>query len=49
MREGDMTFNNEFGELLPEITPLNAPFWEGLAAGEVRLQQCQGCGVHQYT
>ncbi len=47
MREGDMTFD-EFGELLPEITPLNAPFWEGLTAGEVRLQQCQGCGVHQY-
>jgi uncharacterized OB-fold protein len=39
---------DEFGELFPEITPLNAPFWEGLAAGEVRLQTCQGCGAHQY-
>jgi uncharacterized OB-fold protein len=39
---------DQFGELFPEITPLNAPFWEGLAAGEVRLQHCQGCGAYQY-
>lgn len=37
-----------FAELFPQITDLNAPFWEGLAAGEVRLQTCQGCGAHQY-
>ncbi len=37
-----------FGELFPEITELNAPFWNGLAQGEVRLQKCGGCGVHQY-
>jgi hypothetical protein len=37
-----------FGELFPEIDALNAPFWEGLAAGEVRLQRCGACGAHQY-
>lgn len=42
-----MSFD-QFVELLPEITDLNAPFWDGLAAGEVRLQKCQDCGEHQY-
>ena len=37
-----------FGELFPEINELNAPFWNGLAEGEVRLQKCGKCGVHQY-
>jgi uncharacterized OB-fold protein len=37
-----------FAELFPPVTELNAPFWEGLAAGEVRLQQCRQCGVHQH-
>ncbi len=37
-----------FGELFPEINELNAPFWNGLAAGEVRLQKCGSCGAHQY-
>lgn len=43
----DMIFAG-FGELFPEINELNAPFWDGLANGEVRLQQCSGCGAHQY-
>ena len=37
-----------FGELFPEINELNAPFWNGLADGEVRLQKCSKCGAHQY-
>jgi uncharacterized OB-fold protein len=37
-----------FGELFPEITELNASFWQGLAQGEVRLQKCGTCGAHQY-
>ncbi len=37
-----------FAELFPQITDLNAPFWEGLTAGEVRLQKCEGCGGYQY-
>ena len=43
----DMNFSG-FGELFPAITELNAPFWKGLALGEVRLQKCGACGVHQY-
>ncbi len=43
----DMNFEG-FGELFPEINELNAPFWDGLAQGEVRLQKCGKCGVHQY-
>ena len=43
------TMNFEgFGELFPEITELNAPFWAALAKGEVRLQHCTDCGAHQY-
>lgn len=38
----------EFAELFPPITELNAPFWNGLAQGEMRLQKCGGCGAHQY-
>jgi uncharacterized OB-fold protein len=37
-----------FGELFPEINELNAPFWNGLGAGEVRLQKCGKCDAHQY-
>ena len=37
-----------FGELLPEINELNAPFWGGLADGEIRLQKCGKCGTAQY-
>ncbi len=37
-----------FGELFPEINELNAPYWDGLALGEVRLQKCGQCGVYQY-
>ena len=37
-----------FADLLPEVTDLSAPYWEGLAAGELRLQRCRACGAHQY-
>ncbi|HYC46961.1 MAG TPA: OB-fold domain-containing protein [Burkholderiales bacterium] len=39
---------SEFGELFPQINELNAPFWNGLAQGEVRMQQCGACSAHQY-
>lgn len=39
---------NIFSELFPEVTDLNAPFWDGLTAGEVRLQQCACCNTYQY-
>lgn len=28
----------------PDITPLSAPFWDGLKAGQLLYQQCQSCG-----
>ena len=49
MPEDHATLNFDgFSELFPEITPLNTPYWEGLAAGEVRLQRCQSCAAYQY-
>ena len=29
---------------LPNTTPMNAPFWEGLREREFRVPQCQKCG-----
>jgi uncharacterized OB-fold protein len=37
-----------FADLLPDVTDLSRPYWEGLAAGELRLQRCRACGAHQY-
>jgi uncharacterized OB-fold protein len=34
--------------ILPAITDLNRPFWEGAAAGVLRLQRCAGCGHVRY-
>jgi uncharacterized OB-fold protein len=31
----------------PEIT-LGAPFWEGVAAGELRISRCSSCGRWQW-
>jgi len=28
----------------PEITPLNAPYWEALAEGRLVYQRCRACG-----
>lgn len=28
----------------PEITPLNAPYWEALAEGRLVCQRCRACG-----
>lgn len=30
--------------ILPQVTELNRPFWDGCAEGELRLQRCSGCG-----
>ncbi len=32
----------------PRPTRDSAPFWEGLAAGELRLQRCKPCGALQH-
>lgn len=34
----------EYARLLPQITPVNQPYWDGCAAGELRLQACDDCG-----
>jgi uncharacterized protein len=31
--------------LLPKIDALTAPYWEGTAQGELRLQHCLACGA----
>jgi uncharacterized protein len=32
------------GKAVPEPTPETQPFWDGCAAGELRLQRCLECG-----
>lgn len=29
---------------MPTITPVNRPYWDGLAEGELRFQRCGSCG-----
>jgi len=31
---------------VPVPTPTTKPFWDGTAAGELRVQQCDGCHKH---
>jgi uncharacterized OB-fold protein len=33
---------------LPRLDDVNAPFWQGARAGELRLQQCTGCGAWRF-
>jgi len=33
---------------LPKITPLTQPFWDGCRQGQLRLQQCDGCGDYRF-
>jgi uncharacterized OB-fold protein len=39
---------SEPGLVLPTITDENRPFWDGCAAGELRLQKCARCGHVRY-
>lgn len=34
--------------ILPTITDLNRPFWDGCASDELRLQACTECGLIRY-
>jgi uncharacterized OB-fold protein len=36
------------GKILPHVTPLTQPFWEGCVAGELRMQHCAHCNDYQY-
>ncbi|MFI0480250.1 Zn-ribbon domain-containing OB-fold protein [Actinomadura sp. 9N215] len=38
----------DYERLLPEITPENRPYWDGLAANELRLQRCDACGEYRF-
>jgi uncharacterized protein len=33
----------EIKKPLPEITPVNQPFWDGAKAGKLVMQKCQNC------
>lgn len=33
---------------LPHPTPLSRPHWEGMRAGELRVQKCLDCGIHVF-
>lgn len=33
-------------QVLPEIVPLTAPYWEGAREGRLMLQHCTSCGLH---
>ena len=32
----------------PQATPLDAPYWEGLTQGVLKVQQCADCGGYQW-
>jgi uncharacterized OB-fold protein len=36
------------GWLAPHPTPEDAEFWEGAHRGELRIQRCTTCGLHQH-
>jgi uncharacterized protein len=38
----------EYTKPVPAITDDNREFWEGCAAGELRMQRCQSCGHVRY-
>ena len=33
---------------LPPLTDLTRPYWDGCAAGELKIQRCGDCGEHQF-
>ena len=43
-----MTDTNTYGKPLPALTEVNAEFWAGTRAGELRLQRCVQCGTVRY-
>jgi uncharacterized OB-fold protein len=40
--------NSSYEQLLPPITETNRPYWDGLSAGELKLQSCADCGSLRY-
>jgi uncharacterized protein len=39
---------DEYLKLLPPVTDLSRPYWDGCLAGELRLQVCGNCGLHRF-
>jgi hypothetical protein len=37
--------NKPIKKPLPQITPVNQPFWDGAKAGKLMMQKCQDCGT----
>jgi uncharacterized OB-fold protein len=37
------------GAIAPMNDGVDVPYWEGLMAGELRVQRCQGCGTWCWT
>ena len=37
--------DSAYAKPLPKVDALNAPFWEGAKAGELRVQRCPDCGT----
>jgi uncharacterized OB-fold protein len=38
----------DYAKPLPNVTPLNRPFWEGTRDRKLRMQQCLSCGHLRY-
>ncbi|MGZ9144197.1 MAG: Zn-ribbon domain-containing OB-fold protein, partial [Candidatus Binatia bacterium] len=34
-----------FKKPLPEVTPVNQPFWDGAKAGKLMMQKCANCST----
>jgi len=49
---GEATGTPDWGEtpnyLWPQPTPEDREFWEGAHRGELRIQRCSTCGLHQH-
>lgn len=43
-----MSWEHTPEHLVPAPTPDDEEFWRGAARGELRVQRCGGCGLHQH-
>jgi len=47
-RSGERAGVTTPSKAVPRSTPETEPFWEGCAAGELRLQRCAACDAHYF-
>jgi uncharacterized OB-fold protein len=38
----------DYAGFRPEVTEIDAPFWEGVRSGRLLLQVCGACGAHRF-